>query len=90
MFSFLASSHKFVGEFWLRKCANRLSEDLVSIFSEFLGGRKSGMIIGGWDAEELEDVALVPGGMVWYQHTGNASSDVNRIRVTSCYFDRAS
>ena len=40
---------------------NRLSEDLVSIFSEFPGGRKSGAIFGGWYAEELEDVALEVG-----------------------------
>jgi hypothetical protein len=40
---------------------NRLSEDLVSIFSELFGDRKSRTIIGGWDSEELEDVALEVG-----------------------------
>ncbi len=50
---------------------SRLSEDLVSIFSEFLGGRKSGPIFGGWYAEELEDAALEVGqfgdedGFIW-------------------------
>lgn len=56
----------------------RLSEDLVSIFSEFLWGHKwrdsqcqSGVVFVGWDSEEFEDVALEVGqlgdedGLVW-------------------------
>ena len=42
----------------LRHIYIRLSEDLVSIFCEFLGGHKSGTIVGGWDAEKLEDLTL--------------------------------